>query len=90
MPDTAPLAESLRRALNMVEGRSVDYVPPAPTSETHRGSYSQVDQQFDAVGFSFHPADAVRHGYLQTGDRSDLVALNSRGGKARDAQMWGN
>jgi hypothetical protein len=28
MPDTAPLAESLRRALNMAEGRSVDYVPP--------------------------------------------------------------
>ena len=70
MPDTAPLAESLLRALNMAEGRSVDYVPPppAPTSETHRGSYSQVDQQFDAVGFSFRPADAVRHGYLQTGD----------------------
>jgi hypothetical protein len=42
--------------------------PPAPTSETHRGSYSQVDQQFDAVGFSFPPAEAVRHGYLQTGD----------------------
>jgi len=70
MPDTAPLAASLRGALNMAEGRSVDYVPPppAPTSETHRGSYSQVDQQFDAVGFSFPPADAVRHGYLQTGD----------------------
>jgi hypothetical protein len=30
MPDTAPLAESLRRALNMAEGRSVDYVPPPP------------------------------------------------------------
>ena len=55
MPDTAPLAESLLRALNMAEGRSVDYVPPppAPTSETHGGSCSQVDQQFDAVGFHF-------------------------------------